>query len=64
MTSTRQEPDGLVFEGSVRSRAPASADGGLGSGVQDLRWNPETGAIDALLLGAWVEKIPFVAFDA
>jgi hypothetical protein len=53
------------FEGDTSSVSGAAASGGGGAGaaITDIRFNPDSKAIEALIGGVWVAKISFHAYD-
>lgn len=66
-TRTTIEADGVpFFEGEARPIwSQPSAGGGSGSGIQAMRWDPVTRAIQVTYDGTtWVEGIAFEPWDA
>ena len=58
---------GLLFSGEVTSKVmPGQPGGGVSnSSILDIRWSEASAAIQATNDNStWVDKIPFVAFDA
>lgn len=64
----RQDGDGLLFEGSVSSRATLGQPGGSGSGtggIQELWWSSVyCGIMVTTAAGADELRIPFEVWDA